>query len=71
MGAEAFKPDMFKNMPVIDVDTHYTEPYDLWSKRAPAKYKDLVPQVRQIDGVNHWFINDQRNLQNPNNDVSL
>jgi len=46
-------------MPVIDVDTHYTEPYDLWSKRAPAKYKDLVPQVRQIDGVNHWFINDQ------------
>ena len=27
-----------------------------------------------IDGdtaCDHWFINDQRNLQNPNNDVSL
>ena len=30
---------------VIDVDTHLTEPGDLWTSRAPAKYKELVPRV--------------------------
>jgi hypothetical protein len=30
---------------VLDVDTHLTEPGDLWSSRAPAKYVDLVPRV--------------------------
>jgi predicted TIM-barrel fold metal-dependent hydrolase len=30
---------------VIDVDTHLTEPGDLWTSRAPARYKELVPRV--------------------------
>jgi predicted TIM-barrel fold metal-dependent hydrolase len=30
---------------VIDVDTHLTEPGDLWTSRAPAKYRELVPRV--------------------------
>ena len=30
---------------VVDVDTHLTEPGDLWTSRAPAKYKELVPRV--------------------------
>ena len=29
---------MFGGRKVIDVDTHLTEPEDLWTKRAPAKY---------------------------------
>lgn len=45
---------------VIDCDTHLTEPHDLWVSRAPAKYKALVPQVKDIDGVPHWvFEGDQ------------
>lgn len=45
---------------IIDCDTHLTEPHDLWVSRAPAKYKDVVPQVKDIDGVPHWvFDGDQ------------
>ena len=35
---------------IIDADTHFTEPYDMWTSRAPAKYKDRVPHVEEIDG---------------------
>ena len=33
-------------VPVIDADTHYAEPYDLWTSRAPAALKDRMPQVK-------------------------
>ena len=39
---------------IIDCDTHLTEPHDLWISRAPAKWKDLVPQVKNVDGKPHW-----------------
>lgn len=39
---------------VIDTDTHLTEPRDLWTSRAPAKYADRVPRVEVIDGKNTW-----------------
>ena len=39
---------------VIDTDTHLTEPSDLWTSRAPAKYADRVPRVEVIDGRNMW-----------------
>ena len=42
---------------VIDVDTHLSEPEDLWTKRAPAKFKDRVPQIRTVDGKVSWVIN--------------
>lgn len=41
---------------VIDADTHLTEPHDLWIKRAPAKYKDRVPRVEEIDGQPTWVV---------------
>ncbi|MGI5144474.1 MULTISPECIES: amidohydrolase family protein [unclassified Streptomyces] len=45
---------------LIDSDTHYSEPYDLWTSRAPAKYKDVVPHVKRgHDGKLHWFLRDQ------------
>jgi predicted TIM-barrel fold metal-dependent hydrolase len=34
-----------RGIKVVDVDTHLTEPGDLWTSRAPEKYKDLVPRV--------------------------
>ena len=34
------------NMPVIDVDSHWTEPPDLWTSRAPAKFKDRALRFR-------------------------
>ena len=28
------KPETFNDIAVIDADTHYAEPYDLWTSRA-------------------------------------
>jgi predicted TIM-barrel fold metal-dependent hydrolase len=39
---------------VIDADTHLTEVHDLWTKRAPARYKERVPHVVEIDGRPTW-----------------
>ena len=41
---------------VIDTDTHITEPHDLWTSNAPATYRDRVPTVRTIDGVQMWTV---------------
>ncbi|MCR9092866.1 MAG: amidohydrolase [bacterium] len=51
--------DALSQMPVVDVDSHWTEPPDLWSSRAPAKLKDRVLRVhRTDDGVEQWIIED-------------
>src|SRR5688572_14458936 len=47
---------------VIDTDTHFTEWPDLWTSRVPAKYKDRVPHVKQIDGVDRWFVEGDKEL---------
>jgi predicted TIM-barrel fold metal-dependent hydrolase len=47
---------VFGGRKVIDVDTHLSEPHDLWTKRAPARFKDRVPQVKTIDGLQSWVI---------------
>jgi predicted TIM-barrel fold metal-dependent hydrolase len=41
---------------VIDADTHLTEQHDLWTKRAPAAFKDRVPHVTQVDGGATWVV---------------
>ena len=44
-------------IPVIDIDSHYTEPPDLWTSRAPAKYKDKVPHIVLNDeGQQRWQV---------------
>jgi predicted TIM-barrel fold metal-dependent hydrolase len=45
------------NLVVIDADTHFSEPADLWTKRAPTYLRDRVPQVRKDDnGVPFWYV---------------
>ena len=46
--------DLFADLLVIDADTHLTEPADLWTSRAPARFADRVPRVERIDGRNSW-----------------
>lgn len=48
----------FDGLCIIDADTHLTEPHDLWTSRAPARFKDRVPQVRSIDGTPSWVVDD-------------
>jgi predicted TIM-barrel fold metal-dependent hydrolase len=56
MNKPVLDASVFGGRKVIDVDTHLSEPHDLWTKRAPAKFKDRVPQVKMINGVQSWVI---------------
>ena len=46
-----------RSLKIIDTDSHISEPLDLWSSRAPAGYKELLPHVREVDGERHWMVN--------------
>jgi len=45
-----------EQLSVVDVDTHITEPHDLWTSRAPAAFRERVPRVVEVDGVQMWSI---------------
>ena len=47
---------------VIDADTHLTEPHDMWTSRAPAKFRDRVPQVKMHEGVRSWIIDGDKSI---------
>ncbi len=48
--------DLFERHAAIDVDTHVTEPPDLWSSRVAKKHRDLAPRVERIDGKDMWLV---------------
>ena len=39
---------------IVDADSHFTEPHDLFTRVAPAEYRDRVPRVEPVDGVPKW-----------------
>jgi len=47
---------------VIDADTHLTEPWDLWTSRAPASIRDRVPQVKMHEGRMSWIIDGDKSI---------
>jgi predicted TIM-barrel fold metal-dependent hydrolase len=49
-------PTVLGDVPIIDVDTHYNEPLDLWTSRAPASLRDRVPRVESVNGSEQWVI---------------
>jgi predicted TIM-barrel fold metal-dependent hydrolase len=52
-------PETLQGLKVIDADTHYTEPHDLWTSRVPAKYRTKVPYVEDNgQGGKAWKFND-------------
>lgn len=59
----------FGGRKVVDIDTHYSEPRDLWTKRAPAKFKDRVPQIAIIDDKT-WWVMDGRPMGMPGEGTS-
>jgi predicted TIM-barrel fold metal-dependent hydrolase len=44
---------------VVDCDSHWSEPADLFTRLAPPEYKDRVPRVELVDGVRMWVFNGQ------------
>lgn len=49
--------DPLDGIHLIDADTHWSEPHDLWTSRVPASQRDLVPHVAEIDGHKRWVAN--------------
>ena len=49
-------------IPVVDVDTHVIEPFDLWTSRLPSKWQESAPYVRWDDTTEDlmWYFRDQR-----------
>lgn len=47
---------LFEGIKIIDCDTHFTEPRDLWTSNAPAGMKDKMPHVERIDGADKWIV---------------
>ena len=52
--------DLFDRYAVIDVDTHLTEPPDVWTARMPAAMHDQVPHIERIEGQDVWMAAGER-----------
>jgi len=52
------RPDAFQgsNHRIIDVDTHLSEPPNLWVDRAPHGLRARVPQIVDLNGRRSWVI---------------
>jgi len=48
--------EIANDVQVVDADSHWTPTHDLWTKRAPAGYKDKVLHVEVIDGKQMWVM---------------
>src|SRR2546421_2937949 len=51
-----------ERIPVIDTDSHVSEPPDLWRSRLPGKWADVMPRV-ELDaprGMEYWLVGDRR-----------
>lgn len=53
---EPRQDDVLAGLKIIDTDTHLSEPADLWTSRAPARYRDQVPRQQDVNGRMRWVI---------------
>lgn len=51
--------ELTKDVKIIDVDTHLSEPGDLWSARLPESMKSKAPYVKKVGDIDYWHIGDQ------------
>jgi len=52
--AAASAANVFADMFIVDADSHWSEPPDLFTSRAPAEVRDRVPRVEEVDGEPTW-----------------
>src|SRR6476620_7877920 len=52
--------DLFDRFKVIDVDTHITEPPNVFVDRVSQRYRDRVPHVERVGGEDIWVANGER-----------
>lgn len=54
-----------RNYRLISADGHLNEPADVWTSRAAAKYRDLVPRVASLEKGDAWVFPGYDNIQVP------
>ncbi len=47
---------LFDRHRVIDVDTHITEPPDVWTSRVSSKWGNDVPHIERLGGKDIWIV---------------
>jgi uncharacterized protein len=58
--------DTLSDMKVVDVDSHLTEPPDMWTSRVSSKDQDRVPRkVRDENGRDTWYFDGDRIFARP------
>ena len=56
---ETSASSVFDRIKAIDVDTHLTEPPDVWTSRVSKKWGDAVPHVVRREGRDLWCIGEE------------
>ena len=55
--------DVFAQHKVIDVDSHVTEPPNVWTDRVSTKWGKLVPHIERRDDEDRWVVGDDTIFQ--------
>jgi predicted TIM-barrel fold metal-dependent hydrolase len=50
---------LFSGIKIVDCDTHFTEPPDLFSRNAPAALKERMPRVVRVNGADRWYVGER------------
>ncbi len=50
---------LFNGIKIVDCDTHFTEPPDLFQRNASASMKDKLPRVVRVGEADRWFVGDK------------
>jgi predicted TIM-barrel fold metal-dependent hydrolase len=50
---------LFNGIKIVDCDTHFTEPPDLFQRDAPASMKSKLPRVVRVGEADRWFVGDK------------
>jgi predicted TIM-barrel fold metal-dependent hydrolase len=61
----------FSGLKIIDVDTHWSEPVDLWTSRAPAAMKSRVPRIERQGEKLNWVLGEDRTVIMPGSPISV
>jgi predicted TIM-barrel fold metal-dependent hydrolase len=50
---------LFNGIKIVDCDTHFTEPPDLFQRDAPANMMDKLPRIVRVGEADRWFVGDR------------
>ncbi|MBK8972338.1 MAG: amidohydrolase family protein [Hahellaceae bacterium] len=54
-------PD-FADLKIVDVDSHWSEPWDLWTSRVSKSMRNKVPRVRVNDEGRFWVVGEDERV---------